>query len=36
MNRVLVEKHLDGAKATITGEELADGSFLITHKIILQ
>lgn len=36
MNRVLVEKHLNGAKATISGEELADGSFLITHTITLQ
>lgn len=36
MNRILVEKHLSGAKATIVGEELADGSFLISHTIELQ
>ena len=36
MNRILVEKHLNSAKATVTGEALADGSYLITHTITLQ
>lgn len=36
MSRILAEKHLNGSKSTITGEELADGSVLITHTITLQ
>lgn len=36
MNRVLVEKHLSGAKASVTGEALADGSYLITHTVTFQ
>lgn len=33
MNRLLAEKHLSGAKLTVTGEMLADGSYLITHEV---
>lgn len=36
MNRLLAEKHLSGAKLTVTGEMLADGSYLITHEVVLQ
>lgn len=36
MNRLLAEKHLRGAKMTVTGEALADGSYLITHEVVLQ
>lgn len=36
MNRLLAEKHLSGAKMTVTGEALADGSYLITHEVVLQ
>lgn len=33
MSRLLVEKHQNGADTTVTGEMLADGSYLITHKV---
>ena len=36
MNRLLAEKHLSGAKLKVTGEMLADGSYLITHQVMLQ
>ena len=36
MNRLLAEKHLSGAKLTVTGEMLSDGSYLITHEVTLQ
>lgn len=36
MNRLLAEKHLSGAKLKVTGEMLADGSYLVTHEVMLQ
>lgn len=36
MNRVLAEKHIGGAKLTVSGEALADGSYLLTHTITFQ
>ena len=36
MNRLLAEKHLGGAKLKVTGEMLADGSYLIIHEVVLQ
>lgn len=36
MNRLLAEKHLSGAKLTVTGEMLSDGSYLITHEVSMQ
>lgn len=36
MNRILTEKHLSRDSVTITGELLADGSYLIRHQISLK
>lgn len=36
MDRILVEKHLNSCSVTVNGELLADGSYLIKHKIVLK